>query len=128
MSSRAAALLLILAPLAGLAGCNRPSATPADRKPVAVVSGTISDAMLQTDQLQAQAPIAEPMASGAAEETGVSERHASKLGAKASGERAAAADTVPSSPEAGAPTSTEPSPAASPKPPPSPAPKATSPG
>lgn len=54
----AAAVLLV----AALAACDRGAKSePRDQAPVEVLPASVSDAMLQTDRLQAEAPIAEPV-------------------------------------------------------------------
>lgn len=55
---------LVLLPLLALAACNRSQPEADGRAVQRVLPGTVSDAMLQTDRIRAQAPIAEPVATG----------------------------------------------------------------
>jgi hypothetical protein len=63
---RRAAIFLAL-PIAVLAGCNRDKPQAVETGPQPVLQGSVSDAMLQTDELHAPAPLAEPVASGVPE-------------------------------------------------------------
>lgn len=64
---------LLLASLVLIAGCDRSAPDKVPTRPEAVLEGSVSDAMLQTDQLQVEAPLAEPSATGLPEGEGESE-------------------------------------------------------
>jgi len=106
------ALGLLLGPLLLLAGCDQLSAPKAG--PTAsgeVLPGTVSDAMLNTDQSQAEAPLAPVANSAPGKDAGKSGAAASESAPDTSEETVAS--TVAETPSASEP---KPKPATSPKP------------
>lgn len=120
MTLRSAALLL---PLALLAACDRSEPEPVETRPQPILRGSVSDDMLHTDQMQAEAPLAAPEASGAPADKDTGATTAARKAPPRegnSGDRGAAASSPDDAREERSAPAATPQPKASPSPQPTP--------